>query len=111
MKKYKYIDKMGEISGFGGGYETTCRKMVVAGMKWIDKNSEAKPEFSEYKHIYGIIEANNKEAKELTNVMSKASDNNCSGAQMQACVNHVLYIVKSGWEKYVEKMSNKKGGY
>ena len=33
MGKYQYTDDMGEISGFGEGYEATCRAMVVAGLE------------------------------------------------------------------------------
>ena len=33
MSKYQYTDDMAEISGFGGGYESTCRAMVAAGLR------------------------------------------------------------------------------
>jgi len=39
--KYKYTDDMGEISGFGGGYEQTCRNMVIAGIESFESSPEA----------------------------------------------------------------------
>lgn len=97
---------MREISGFGGGYEKACRDMVIKGIKFLDKNS-ANPIFSTYENIFGIIKEDNEDAKKLTNAMLAASSD-CTGAMMQVCVNHVLYINKNGWDKYVEEMKDVK---
>ena len=104
---YSYPKGCREISGFGGGYEKTCRKMVVAGMEWFDENPKANPKFHSYKNVYGIISEDNSEAKSLTDTMLEASGNDCTGAMMQASVNHCLSAAKSGWAKYIQKM--KKG--
>lgn len=103
--KYQYSENSREISGFRGGYEETCRKMVIAGVEWFDKNPKANPKFKEYKNIYGIISEENPEAKSLTDTMFEASGNECTGAMMQACVNHCLFAAKNGWEKYMEEMT------
>ena len=59
----EYTKDMGEISGFGGGYEEACRKMVLAGLDWFDANPDADPQFHGYEGIYGIITEDNDDAK------------------------------------------------
>ena len=99
---------MGEISGFGGGYEVTCRNMFKAGLEWLDKHPKAKPAFRGYENIYGIINEENKDAKKLSKVVVKAADNDCTGAMHQAVISSILWARKNGWDKYVKEMSRKK---
>ena len=40
--------------------------------------------------------------------MFKAADNDCTGAMMQASMSHVMFILKNGWDKYVDEMTKKK---
>lgn len=102
---YEFTEQMGEISGFGGGYEGTCRKMLRVGLEWFDQNPDAKPEYIGYKNIYGIISEDNDDAKALTKVIVDASGGDCTGAMHQAVIGSILWIHKNGWEKYVEEMS------
>lgn len=108
MSKYQYTPEMNEISGFGGGYEEVCRKMVIAGLEWADAKGDADPRWKESEQIYGITIDENEDAKAMQNAMLKAADNDCTGAMMQATMNHVLYVLKNGWDKYVALMSEKK---
>lgn len=107
MSEYKYTDKCDEISGFGGSYEDGCRKMVIAGMEWFDKHPQSDPKFTEYKNIYGFINDENEDATQLTDHMNKSIDNEATGAMMQACVNHVKYAYKHGWDNYIKKMEER----
>ena len=102
---YEFTEKMGEISGFGGGYEQTCRNMLKAGLKWLDENPQANPEFHGYKNVYGIITEDNEDAKKLSSIVIEASDNDCTGAMHQAVITSILWIRKNGWENYVKSMS------
>ena len=104
---YEFTEKMAEISGFGGSYEATCRAMLKAGLEWCDENPELDPQFHSYKNIYGIIQEDNEAAKALTEVVLKASNNDCTGAMHQAVISYILWIQKNGWDKYVEEMSKK----
>ena len=81
---------LGEISGFGGEYEDTCRKMVKAGVDWLRKNG--KPET-----MGPIMDA------------CAASVPDCTGAMAGASAQHAFFIYANGWEKYCENMK-KKGG-
>jgi hypothetical protein len=103
MGKYEWQEGMGEISGFGGGYETTCRNMLIAGLEWLDKNPEANPLFHGYKGIYGVISEDNEDAKELTRVVIDASGNDCTGAMHQAVISSILWIKNHSWDEYVKR--------
>lgn len=100
----EYTDDMGEISGFGGGYEATCRAMVLAGLDWFDEFPDAKPEFHGYKGIYGIIEEDNLEAKALSAAVVAAANGDCTGAMHQAVIGHVMAAHRLGWEGYCAEM-------
>ena len=104
MGKYKFTDKMREISGLGGCYEHTCRLMVIAGMSWWDENPSAQPRFKQFKNFYGITTDENKDVQKMNSAMIAAANNDCTGAMLQVTTNHVLYAHKNGWDKYVEEM-------
>lgn len=97
---YQFTEDMGEISGFGGGYEQTCRNMVVAGLEWFDAHPEAQPAFRGFKEIYGVLDSDNDDAKALSAAVVAGADGDCTGAMHQATVGHVLWIKKNGWEAY-----------
>ena len=97
----EYTDDMREISGFGKGYEATCRKMVLAGLDWFDAHPDADPTFHSYKGIYGALTEDNDDAKALTAAMIAAADGDCTGAMYEATVGHVLWIRAHSWEQYV----------
>jgi hypothetical protein len=102
-----YTSQMGEISGFGGGYEVTCRRMVLAGVEWLANNPNASPEFAGYKNIYGVINEENADAKSLSSYITAdaITGGDCTGAMHQASISHIMFIRKNGWEKYCEEMS------
>jgi hypothetical protein len=102
--EYRFTSDMGEISGFGGGYEQTCRNMLVAGLEWFDKNPNADPQFEGFKDVYGIISEDNQDAKDLSKIVVEAADNDCTGAMHQAVITSCLWIRKNGWNKYCEEM-------
>ncbi len=109
MSDYKYTDDMREISGFGGGYEQCCRDMVVAGLRFLDSKAATDPKFTEYTNIYGIIEAQNDDAKAMEAAMLAAPGaDGCTGAMMHASVGHVLNVRKMGWDDYATKMREMK---
>ena len=102
---YEFEEGMTEVSGFGGAYEGACRKMVKAGLEWFDEHPKADPQFIGYNGIYGLISIDNKDAKELFNVITAAVDD-CTGAMHQATVGHVLHAHKVGWKTHVEEMKD-----
>lgn len=103
--KYLFTPGMSEISGFGGGYEQTCRNMVAAGMEWLDSHPDADPQFHGFKGVYGVIADDNPDAKALSDAVVAGSGGDCTGAMHQAAVSHCMFIRKNGWTRYVEEMS------
>lgn len=110
-EKYAWRVGMGEISGFGGGYEEACRIMLRAGLHWLDDNTGADPQFHGFNGVSGVIVGDNADAKELSNVICKSVED-CTGAMHQAVVSACLYIRKNGWDSYCTAMSRNsaKGG-
>lgn len=83
----------------GGYYERTCRQMIIAGAEWLERHPIADSSYSELENAY----------ETLQDVMSEASGTfGCTGAMMQACLSHVLFIQKNGWDGYVAKMTESK---
>lgn len=103
--KWTFTSGMGEISGFGGGYEQTCRNMLAAALDWFEAHPDADPQFHGYKGIYGVITEDNADAKALTKAIIDAADNDATGAMHHAVVTHALKIRERGWDWYVAEMS------
>ena len=102
--KYLFTPDMGEISGFGGGYEQTCRNMLATGLEWLDAHPDADPSFKGMKNVYGIIVDDNDDAKGLSEAVVSGSGGDCTGAMHQAVVSTCLFIRKNGWDRYCEEM-------
>lgn len=109
MKK-QWLEEMGEISGFGGGYEETCRKMVLAGIAWLDEHPKADPRFMGNSKIYGVILEDNPDAKALTEVVVGASGGDCTGAMHHASILHCLAYKRLGWDEYCRQLIARNDG-
>lgn len=101
---YKYTEDMGEISGFGGGYEASCRKMVLAGIAWLEEHPDADPKFHGFKNVTGICMEDNADATALSKAITDACIEGATGAMHQAAVSHALFIRANGWDAYATKM-------
>jgi len=108
MSKYEFTEQMGEISGFGGGYEDACRAMLKSGLEYLDENPDCKPEFHGYKNVYGLIMEDNNDAKALSDAVT-TGNSDCTGAMHHAVIASILWIREHGWDKYVEEMSKNEG--
>ena len=105
-EKYQWEPGMGEISGFGGGYESACRDMLYAGLAWLDKHPGADLKATTYRNIYGIMNAESDDAKALDKVLCQACPG-CSGAMHQATMSACMYIARHGWRQYADAMSKR----
>jgi len=99
---YQFTPEMKEISGFGGNYEATCRKMVTRGCEWFDNHPDSKPKQAELPNVFGLVMDKNKAAKELSEYITKGLD--CTGAMHHAAINHIYAIQKMGWDAYKNEM-------
>lgn len=99
----EWTPDMGEISGFGGGYEDACRRMALAGMDWLDANPAADPKFKGFRNVYGLVVEDNDDAKALSAAITSVCDD-CTGAMHQACVSHALAYKRLGWDEYCRQL-------
>lgn len=105
--KDQFTKEIDEISGFGDGYEETCRKMLSAGMEWLNTHPHADPKFRRSASIYGIIKEDNEDAKALSDAIDAGSEGDCTGAMHQAVVSHCLFIKSHTWNAYVAKKAER----
>lgn len=115
--KKEWQPGMGEISGFGGGYEAVCQAMVLAGINWIDEHPDCILEVEQYKNVFGISTPTTPDMEALEKTMMDAevwhegekvqdrAGDDCTGAMVHAAHNHVLAYKRLGWEEYVKQMS------
>ena len=92
-----------DISGFGGGYEQTCQKMLRNGIEFL----KGKPDFDwsgyiQYKNVYGICTAVNEDAKALDDAIKEGTDGT-TGAMHQAVIGHLAYVHKNGYEAWLKE--------
>ena len=101
MTIFRHTLEMGEISGFGGGYEKCCQDMLEAGVKWLNAHANADLKGHTYANVYGVMMADSDDAKDLSKCISDASGpDGCTGAMHQAVLSNLFYIAKHGWHKY-----------
>jgi hypothetical protein len=107
MTAYRHTPDMGEISGFGGGYEEGCQVMLEAGVRWIIEHPEADPKFKGFKNVFGLLLDDNADAKALEEAIMNATmadgrrvGSEATGAMHQAVVMRCLAVKRLGWEEY-----------
>lgn len=101
---YRHTPDMGEISGFGGGYESCCQDMLEAGVKWIDAHPNPGLDGHGYKGVYGIFVPDSDDAKAMEKVMLDAAKGEATGAMHHAVMSRLFYIGRHGWEAYCAEL-------
>lgn len=94
-----------QISGFGGEYEETCRRMLINGLRWLNSHQdEPDPQYHTYENVYGICVDDNNSAKELNEAIT-AGEEDVTGAMHQAVVSHLFGICRQyeEWYKHMSK--------
>lgn len=102
MSKYQYTDDMAEISGFGGGYESTCRAMVAAGLEWFDGHPKAVPD------VLNPDYPLNDDARELCHALVGAAGGACTRDMHRLAFTHVMHVRRIGWDAYCAEMRGKR---
>jgi hypothetical protein len=100
---------MKEISGFGGDYEDTCRKMLIAGIEWLDAHPDKAPIFKQNPDIFGLVKEDNAAAESLSAAIVDAAEGDATGAMHHAVIQHVMTVNQIGWDAYVQSMTHPQG--
>ncbi len=102
MTTFRHSEAMGEISGFGGRYEEVCQNMLEAGCQWLQDNDHDDLQMSEISNVFGLLTAENEQAKALEEaVMAAPGAEDASGAMHHAVMRRLHYISKYGWGAYI----------
>jgi len=114
--RFTWIPEMGEISGFGGGYEDACRRMMQAGVTYREQTPvdvaalavlvtlpRATEEGSEDEAVAAQRAVGKAAYARLQDAVAAAEDG-CSGAMVGASSQHAWIVFSQGWAVYVAKM-------
>ena len=116
MTTYRHTDDMGEISGFGGGYEQCCQDMLAAGVQWLEANkgrditagrlqaTSAGPDGTSGTTLefYGVLQVDGADGKALERVILDAAKGEATGAMHQAVFERLMWIAEHGWDAYCQ---------
>jgi len=104
VQQYEWTDEMAEISGFGGEYELSCRKMITTGLEWLEDNDGPIAEFSTGHNVTARIDEGTEATGELRAHMASAVDVDPSPSMLHLCVKQALYAQEIGWDAYVTRL-------
>ncbi len=95
-----------DISGFGGGYEAGCQKMLLNGLKFLNEHPNFDwSAYKEYRGVIGVTIAESCEAKKLDEAVCQGVEP--SGAMHSAVISHLAYINKHGYDGWVAEAEKK----
>lgn len=97
-EKYEYTKDMRELSGFGGSYEETCRRMAVAGAIWLDMHPG---ELARWRERYD--HQDDPQYRAFKDAIAAVAPG-CTGAMHGAAVSHACNIHFMGWDAYAAEM-------
>lgn len=106
MTTYRHTPDMGEISGFGGGYERCCQDMLEAGVQHIEarKLSGGDVQVSHYQNVFGLCFPENQPTKELERAVLDAAKGEATGAMHHAVMVRLAFIANRGWDAYCAEL-------
>lgn len=103
-QEFRHTPDMGEISGFGGGYEACCQDMLAAGVQWINEHPKPDLEGHGFEGVYGIFVPDSDDAKAMEKVVVAAAKGEATGAMHHAVMSRLFYIGKNGWDSYCAEL-------
>ena len=103
---YRHTPDMGEISGFGGGYEECCQDMLEAGVNHIMTQKLGGEDIAlrGFEGVFGLVFPDNKPTEELNNIIRDAAKGEGTGAMTHTVMLRLGFIAKNGWDKYCEEL-------
>jgi len=105
---YRHTEGMGEISGFGGGYEECCQDMLEAGVKWLDEHKDPDLKMHTYNGVYGVLVPDSDDARAMEKAVIDAAKGEATGAMHHAVMGRLFFIAKKGWDAYCAELRARK---
>ena len=113
-QRYRHTAAMGEISGFGGGYEDACQAMLEAGVRWLVEHRDRNPDLAvlAIPSVYGLAKVEGEAGKALEAVVIAAAEDKggATGAMHHAVMSRLAWINEHGWEEYVAELTRLRAG-
>ncbi len=103
--QYTWTRQMLGISGEGGKYERTCRKVLIRTLKWLDAQPAG---FLDYQRATDLILRNNRRTvqKIRSAILEAALDTDLKRQDLDVILENALYIKRNGWA-YYERMKQR----
>jgi hypothetical protein len=101
---FRHSPDMGEISGFGGGYEKCCQDMLEAGVRWLRAHAKADLQGHGFTGVYGFFVPDSDDAEALEQVVLAAAKGEATGAMHHAVMGRLFWIAKNGWDAYCAEL-------
>jgi len=91
-----------DISGFGGGYEAGCQRMLLNGLQYLHEH----PNFdfrvySSNPQVFGLCIGEGVDAESLDEAVCEGTEP--SGAMHHAVISHLAYIHKHGYDGWISE--------
>ena len=89
-----------DISGFGGSYEAACQKMLLNGLRWLNKHPDFDfKHYKAYKNVTGLCIGEGSDTKSLDDAICEGVDP--SGAMHHAVISHLAYIHQNSYDSWL----------
>lgn len=95
-----------DISGFGGGYEAECQRMLWRGVAYLNEVNPPTDMWKgakEYRNIVGVMSIEGADLKALEDVVVPPGSD-CTGAMHQAVMGHLRYIHAHGTDAWLTEL-------
>lgn len=91
-----------DISGFGGGYEAGCQKMLLNGLRFLNEHPDFDFKvYKSYRNVTGLCIGEGKSAEELDKAVCDGVDP--SGAMHHAVISHLSFIHSHGYDGWINE--------
>lgn len=100
---YEFTNKMRNVSGKGEPYETTCRKMIKAGLEYRDKHPKAIQKIDNYNDLKEFYEATDSDITGLRKAINGVQGE-ITAPMVIAVLDHLQYADRHGWDDFVGMM-------
>lgn len=99
-----------DMSGFGGGYEECCQRLLTNGLVYLTEKGDIDGlKYKSYKNVYGICIPKGELSEEMDQAIMEGEDD-VSGAMHQAAVSHTFWIAKNGYEAWIAESRRRDPG-
>ena len=103
---YRHDATMGEISGFGGDYESTCQDMLEAGVHWLLNNPglAAQLVVADSDGHHQLVDEGHPARQSLGETITAVAPSNISTTQYGAVIRRLGWISYNSWDAYVNEL-------